>query len=103
MNYVVFWAYALIALLLAPIWLLLAWFVLIRSPRNVWVALVFLLSGLFIVIYPALYYTPALCCWLPTIAPIQITPTMFVFSSGGFAAIMGLSSLVLPRGSRSNE
>ena len=97
LNYVILWAYALIALVLASIWLLLAWFVLIQAPRNTWVSLVFLLSGLFIVAYPALYYTPALCCELPDIAAIQLAPTMSLYSSGGCVAIIGLAGLVLAR------
>jgi len=97
LNYFILWFYALIALVLAAIWLLLAWFVLIQAPRNSWVSLVFLLSGLFIVAYPALYYTPALCCGLPDIAAIQLAPTMYLYSSGGCVAIIGLAGLVLAR------
>jgi hypothetical protein len=97
LNYVILWAYALIALVLAAIWLLLAWFVLIQAPRNTWVSMVFLLSGLFIVAYPALYYTPALCCGLPDIAAIQLAPTMYLYSSGGCVAIIGLAGLVWTR------
>lgn len=99
LNYVIFWMFGLVALLLAAVWLLVAWVVLIRLPRNVWVSLLYLVCGLFIVFYPALYYSPAytplLCCWLPNIAAIQLAPTMYLYSSGGWAAIIGLAGLVL--------
>lgn len=93
---VIIWSLVVIALLLAAILLLLAWFVLSRAPRNVWVSLVFIVIGLFIVIYPALVFTPALCCWMPYIGPLQLTSTRYLFSSAGFVAIMGLLNLVLP-------
>ena len=102
LNYFILWVYALIALVLAAIWLLLAWFVLIQAPRNTWVSLVFLLSGLFIVAYPALYLTPALCCGLPDITAIQLAPTMSLFSSGGYVAVIGLAGLVLRRGEKTS-
>ena len=94
LNYVIFWTFGLVALLLAAVWLLVAWLVLARLRKNTWVSLVYLVCGLFIVAYPALYYTPALCCRLPTIAPIQLAPTMYLFTSGGFAAIIGLAGLL---------
>lgn len=89
------WSLALFALLLAAILLLLAWFVLSQAPRNIWISLVFLIVGLFIVTYPALAFTPLFCCWVPYIGPLQISRTMYLFSSGGFIAIIGLLDLVL--------
>ena len=103
LNYVILWAYALIALVLAASWLLVAWFVLIRAPGNTWVSLAYLLCGLFIVVYPALYYTPALCCGLPDIAAIQLAPTLYLYSSGGCVAVIGLAGLILRRGKKRNE
>jgi len=94
-TYVILWLYALVALLLAGLWLLLAWSVLIRLPGNTWVFLVYLLFGLLIVIYPALIFTPALCCRLPYISVLQIAPTMYLYSSGGCLAIIGLAGLVM--------
>ena len=70
--WVIFWSYPLIALFLAAILLLLAWFVFNPAPRNMWISLVFLIVGLFIVIYPALVFTPALCCWVPYLGPLQL-------------------------------
>ena len=100
LNFVIFWLYAFFSLLLAALLLLLAWFVIIQTPRNVWVSLVFLLIGLFIVIYPALYFTPALCCWLPNIDVLLESFTSYILFSGGFIAIIGLLALTLPRGKR---
>jgi hypothetical protein len=64
--------------------------VLIRLPGNIWVSLVYLLCGLFIVAYPALYYSPALCCGLPDLAAIQLAPSMYLYASGGWLAVIGL-------------
>jgi multisubunit Na+/H+ antiporter MnhG subunit len=40
LSHVIFWAFALIALLMAASWLLVAWQVLIRAPGNIWVSVV---------------------------------------------------------------
>jgi hypothetical protein len=104
LNAVIFWIFGLVALVLAAVWLLVAWVVLIRLPGNVWVSLLYLVCGLFIVFYTALYYSPAyspiLCCWLPNIAAIQLGSTMYLYSSGGWVAIIGLAGLVLRGGKR---
>lgn len=97
LSYGIFWAYALVALLVAAAWLLVAWMVLVRLPRNVWGCLVYLLVGLLIVAYPALYYTPALCCGLPNIDLVHLEPATSLYSTGGFAAIVGLAGLVWRR------
>jgi hypothetical protein len=94
LSHVILWAFAPVALLLAAAWLLVAWVVLIRLPENAWVSLVYLLVGAFIVAYPALYYTPALCCGLPGIDLIHLEPNTYLYAAGGFAAIVGLVGLV---------
>jgi hypothetical protein len=98
LNYVILWVYALVGLLPAGLWLLLAWFVLIREPRNTWVSLIYLLVGLGIVVYPALYYTPALCCFLGYFPMLQMGPTMYFYSTGGVVGIVGLAGYLLRRG-----
>ena len=100
LNYVILWVYALMALVTAAGWLLLAWFVLDREARNVWVGVIFLLVGLAIIVYPALYYTPALCCWLGDFPTVYFVPTSYVYSSGGFVAVLGLVELALRRGNK---
>jgi hypothetical protein len=99
LNSVIFWCYALIALLLAAILLLLAWLVLINPPRNAWISLVFLIIGSFIVFYPALYYNPTLAIgrWLPGFDTLLSYTSYFSFS-GGFIAIIGLFALVFRGG-----
>ena len=97
----ILWLYVLFALLLATASLLLFWFVLNRVPRNIWVALIFLLLGLFIVTYPILYFTPAfggLFYKLPQLNDILISPHSYTFFSGGLIAVTGLFTLILPRG-----
>jgi len=102
LSYIILWVYALISLLLAAAWLLLAWVVLVRLPGNSGVSLLYLLVGLFILAYPALYLTPALCCSLPDIRAIQLAPSMYLYCSGGWLAIIGLAGLVL-RGRKSSN
>jgi hypothetical protein len=102
LTWAIFYSYPLIALLLAAMVLLLAWFVLSQAPRNVWISLVFLIIGLFIVSYPTLIFTPALCCWVPYIGPLQLARTMYLFSAGGFVAIIGLFGLILPHKARND-
>ena len=94
LGYAILWAYALIGLLLAAGWLLVAWAVLVRLPGRLGISLVYLLAGLFILAYPALYMTPALCCRLPDLRFIQIGPSMYLFSSGGWAAVIGAAGLI---------
>lgn len=87
----------LITLLLATLLLLLFWFVLDRAPRNVWIAAIYLLTGLFIVVSPEIYFTPALGWLIPQfmIASVLSFPSYMLFA-GGFVAIMGLFILILP-------
>ena len=93
LNFSILWIYALIAVVLPVGWFLLAWVVLVRLPGNAWVSLLYLVCGLFIVFYPLLYYTPALR--LPDIAALQLAPSMYLYSSGGCVAVIGLAGLVL--------
>ena len=97
LNRIIFWGYALLALVLSGLWLLLAWLELIRESRNTWVSLIFLLIGLGIIAYPALYFTPLLG-WLSYITLVQLAPTMYLFSTGGVVAVIGVLGLVLQRG-----
>jgi hypothetical protein len=101
LNFIYLWFYPLITLLLAAILLILAWFVLIQAPRNVWISLVFLVTGLFLVFYLALYFIPEL--GLPSIDVLLNTHTSYLSSSGGFIAIIGLLALVLRNGKQINS
>ena len=96
LNRIILWGYALMALVLSAFWLLLAWFELIRESRNTWVSLIFLLIGLVIIAYPALYYTPLLG-WLSNITLVQLGPTAYLFSTGGVVAVIGVLGLALHR------
>ncbi len=104
---VVLGSHALIALLLAILVLLLAWFVLIRAVRNVWIASLYLLTGLLIVSYPSLwFYTGFLYDWLPFgvrgfLAKFLLTSTL-TYYAGGFVAVIGLLSLIR-RGREKND
>ena len=100
LPYVIMWCHFFIAIFLAAILLLLFWFVLNRTPRIVWVSIVFLLIGFFIVASPILYFTPLFCCLPPQLESLLFPPasyTSYTFSSGGFVAMMGLFALILPR------
>ncbi len=89
---------ALISLLLAALLLLLFWFVLISAPRNVWIAALYLLVGLFLAFFRVLYFVPAIGSWMP---PSLYYPLLSATSStvlaGSFIAIIGLFMLILPR------
>jgi hypothetical protein len=101
LPYIIMWSYVFIAIFLAAILLLLFWFVLNRTPRTVWISIVFLLIGFFIVASPILYFTPLFCCLPPQLESLLFPPasyTSYAFSSGGFVAIIGLFALILPRG-----
>jgi hypothetical protein len=98
LPFVILWSYALLTLLLATILLLLFWFVFSRASRNIWIALFYLLIGLFIVSYPTLYFTPIFCCLPPIFETFFLPAQTIMFYSGGFIAIIGLFALILPRG-----
>ncbi len=92
-----FWSQTLIALLLAAILLFLSWFVLYRARRSIWVAVLYLLTGLYIVLTPEIYFTPALSDWMPQwIFNTVVLPDSHMYVAGGFIAILGLFSLILP-------
>ena len=98
---IIIWSYIILALLLATALLLLFWYAFNRGPRTVWVALIYLLIGLFLVTYPILYFTPAfggLFYRLPQLNDILISPHSYTFSSSGFIALTGLFIIILPRG-----
>jgi hypothetical protein len=103
LNSVVFGSYTLIGLAFAALTLLLFWFMLNRAPRNVWIALLYVLAGTFVVIYPDLSFTPALCCWFPPFDPFIVLPTSYLSFSGAFIAIIGLYMLILPRATHTDS
>ncbi|HVM70831.1 MAG TPA: hypothetical protein VMT91_03655 [Anaerolineales bacterium] len=94
LSYALLWVYALVSLLLAAGWLLAAWVVLFQGRSSTGSSLVYLLVGLFILAYPALYMTPALCCRMPDIRIIQLGPTMYLYSTGGWVAVLGAAGLI---------
>jgi hypothetical protein len=82
LTFNLFWSYGLIALLLAAASLLLFWFVLNRASRNIWVVLIFRLTGLFIAAFPILYFTPpfgTLFFRPPQLSEILTSPRSFTF------------------------
>jgi hypothetical protein len=90
-------SYALAALSLAAVLLLLFWFVLMRTPRTVWVGLIYLVSGLLIAFYSLLYFSPLIGGLGPVSYWFMPSPASYLSSAGAFAAMIGLFSLVLPR------
>ena len=95
---VVFGSHALFTLLLAILVLLLAWFVLIRALRNVWVASLYLLIGLLIVSSPSLWFAGFLGDWLPFgvkgFLANFLLPYTLTYYAGGFVAAIGFLSLI---------
>ena len=100
-----FWSSSVFVLLLAAIWLLLFWITIFRTNKNVWIGLIYLLVGLFIVLYPAFYNIPVFCCWIPNIMIFQIdASTKYLQSSGGVIIMIGLFALFRSaKGIRSNQ
>jgi len=101
-TYATLWSFPLISLCLAALLILLFWFTVVQAPRRVWISLLYLLVGAFVVLYPEIYMTPALGPWLPEIRPLEITYTQYLLTAGGFVVITGLSSLILPRKNRND-
>ena len=92
---------ALFDLLLALGLLLLAWLVLVRTPSNPWVAVIYLLIGLFIVFLPLLWLTGLLYDWIFTRSPLGhflsdflSTNRMLTYYAGGFVAVIGLFGII---------
>ena len=95
---IILWTPALSSLLLAALLLLLFWFVLTRAPRNVWIAVLYLLVGLFLAFTRVLYFVPVVSSWVPAFlyAPL-VSPASYASLTGSFIAITGLFMLILPR------
>ncbi len=90
---------AVTALLLAAALLLLSWFVLTRAPRRPWVAVLYLLVGLYLAFAQVLYYVPTLSHWWPPFfSGVVVSRSGYTITSGDFIAVMGLLMLVLPPG-----
>jgi hypothetical protein len=100
-----FWSSPVFVLLLAAIWLLLFWITIFRTSKNVWVGLIYLLVGLFVILYPAFYNLAVFCCWIPNIKIFQIdASTKYLQSSGGVIIMVGLFALFRSaKGIRSNQ
>ncbi len=95
---VVLWAQPLGSLLLAALLLLLFWFALTRAPRNVWIAALYLLVGLYLAFFLLLYQIPAIGSWLPpAFYGVLLSVNSYTSLAGSFIAVIGLFMLVLPR------
>ncbi len=90
--------HVLASLLWAAALLLLFWFVLTRAPRNPWIAVLFLLVGLYIASGQVLFPIPLLTGWWPWFFKEAIdSRTSYTALSGSFIAIMGLFMLIVRR------
>ncbi len=85
-------SYSLAHLLLAVLLLALFYRFVFQAPTNRWSAWIFLIVGLGICLYPAIYFTP-IAEWLrlPTISFIGVQS--FFITSGAFIAVTGASAL----------
>jgi hypothetical protein len=100
LPYIIMWSYVFFILILAAILLLLFWYILNQTPRKVWVSMVFLLIGSYNTTSPMLYFTPLFCCLPPQMESLLFPPSSYMsytFLSGGFVAIIGLFTLILPK------
>jgi hypothetical protein len=94
----ILWTPGLTSLLLAALLLLLFWFVLTQARRNVWIAALYLLVGLFLAFSRALYFVPEVSGWVPsTLYAALVSPESHTALTGSFVALTGLFMLILPR------
>jgi hypothetical protein len=84
-------------LLVAGGLLSLFWVLLTISPRNIWIDLIYLLAGVFMVLAFSLYFLLPSHGWLPNFIPDILTPNSYLFITGGFLGIMGLMLILLPK------
>ena len=103
--FVILWFYALIAIFLAAVLLSFFWFVQNCTPRKVWVASVFILTGLLVLVFPIYYtihsYKPFFHFLFPQLQSLLMPPVTFssyTFLSAGFIVIIGLFILIPTRG-----
>jgi len=98
LPYVILWTKALSFLLLAVLLLLLFWFLLTVAPRNVWIATLYLLIGLFFGFFQVLYFIPAIGGGMPRFFyDLLLSVNSYTILAGSFLAVIGLFMLILPR------
>ncbi len=92
------WSHVLGSLLLAAAVLLLFWHSLNRAPKRAWIALLYVVVGLFFALFPVLYFVPAIGEWMPAffVMPVS-TPNSFTVFAGSFITFIGLFMPLLPR------
>lgn len=90
--YPVLWCYTLGNLLLAGLLVALSIWVLFQSPRNLWVAVVYLIVGLYISAFPLLYFSPV----GPFILNFGVGARSFLAMAGGIIAFIGLAVILDP-------
>jgi hypothetical protein len=100
LPYGIMWSYIISDILFAALVIFLAWLVLSWLPREIWISIVFVFIGLFVVVSPILYFTPPFGN-LPAALRSLLFPASgsvaFTYSSGGFVAAIGLFALILPK------
>ncbi len=94
LAYALLWVYVLANLVLAVCVLVLFWLAAVRGERSKPVAVIFLIIGLLMLLAPVLYFTPAFASLNLT---YYLSPDKLLYQAGGFVAVIGLLSLILPR------
>ncbi len=90
------WSYTICALLLAAVLLASFTWVVFRARPALWLALIFIVVGLFFSAIPVLYYTwPVNFVVAPLTALISLPQNLLI--AGAFVAMTGIAVLVLPR------
>ncbi len=97
LAYGAIWTQILSRILLAALLLLLFRFVLTRARRNVWVAGVYIVAGLFFGFFPVLYYVPAIGAGLSPAFYGPLLGNSYTVLAGSFVAVIGVFMLLLPR------
>jgi len=91
------WFDSVALIILAAAVVLLAWYVLLRADRDVWVAGVFIVVGIGVTIAWAVEMTLGTNLLGPTRIGEYLAPDTYVRYVGALVAVIGIASLAIPR------
>lgn len=93
-----FWVNSLEILISMGVMLFLFWFIMILTPRSKIVGWVFLIVGMLLAFFPALYwYSANFITWMLPLSITSIPPDSIFYIVNGGIGIIGLFTLVLPK------
>jgi hypothetical protein len=90
------WLESVVILILASVLMLLAWYVVFRTRRDVWVASVFVLIGIGVTFAYAIEISLHSALILPGMEEF-LAPRSYVHYAAAFVTVIGIASFVVPR------